>query len=808
MSIKDFHAAEQTHWPLHFALWHLGHHLRRSATQSSLLTVSLRGCRFDLPRPITISRLKDSDVTWLYGPLHEHADPVPPPKIATTQDRLDLDDSIQKKSILKHRTISEMLTTPGRSASPAVEVHPSLLEGAETPGAHTPKTVLLPVRSDTHLSARKPKTGGSPPASTRLLTHPSLERSDTNGSEEKRHISFNQRVDQCIAVDYVEDEYGYSDNDFEEETSEEDSDASEEGDLLTMKSSPHPSSASQASTSSRHSSISADSMSTIAKLAPTLLKTSDAYPAPSPAVVDPTGFTSLGESSGPRVSAQPHYSYGDDDEHGAEQPKSQWEDDNQFDYFSAPFVSGNEPEDDGGMITSTPGAASSRKKASLDYDSNGSTYRSDASSNSSQSTSATSTSSGGSQPPAQPRSILKRKPPVSSESMNAQDGAYTESGSTNSGQDQGAPGKVGAGSVFVGGNGDADPTSSSPSASTSAVASSYDSADSQDEEESGRGRTPQRLGSSASYERIQEAARRSGRSVSAGSVSPSSSLEASSPSSLARNSASGTFVGSPQSPPERERRGSFRGRDSDGQQRSGAAARLAAGAGAAWQTGGEPSAKGASAQSVSDDVSESEDTRSSTGSSKRSSSGGPGGKARGGSHANSSMSPAGSQRLSVDLDNLPSNDPAVAGATPQSGGQGGPTPLNTPTLALARGRGSKSRSGSGSGFSIAADADQDDDADDEEADDSYGYSYAPSKRRSRSGADKDASGAPSSPVLPRRSSATGALVAPSDADRQAGVRVPLADDYVEGDEGGIIGRAVEIVNTARDLIAAVWPRSR
>ncbi|KAE8217038.1 hypothetical protein CF319_g7529, partial [Tilletia indica] len=37
---------------------------------------------------------------------------------------------------------------------------------------------------------------------------------------------------------------------------------------------------------------------------------------------------------------------------------------------------------------------------------------------------------------------------------------------------------------------------------------------------------------------------------------------------------------------------------------------------------------------------------------------------------------------------------------------------------------------------------------------------------------------------------------------------PLAHDYVdEGDEGGLINRAVEMINTARDLIGALWGAS-
>src|SRR5258705_211064 len=69
-------------------------------------------------------RLKDSDVTWLYGPLHTAVDWTPPPKLkpdpisiddknpASAHDRLDLNmGSGGMKPILKHRSISELLTS-------------------------------------------------------------------------------------------------------------------------------------------------------------------------------------------------------------------------------------------------------------------------------------------------------------------------------------------------------------------------------------------------------------------------------------------------------------------------------------------------------------------------------------------------------------------------------------------------------------------------------------------------------------------------------------------------------------------------
>jgi hypothetical protein len=322
-------------------------------------------------------RLKDSDVTWLSGPLHEHAEPVPPPKIASAQDRLDLDDSVRTKSILKHRTISEMLTTPGRSASPIVEYMNSSAEasreGSDSEGESIKgnRPTIFAVRSDSNLAARKRKAGGSPQASERLYQNLVAGVKEDGlphqPAEERKHISFNQRVEQCISVDVdeyeAEEEDNYSDGAYEgdnregEDDDDDEDTPSSDDEVLTMKSSPRTSPAwpLTSNTSSQGSSPNLEHQ-TIAKLAPTMLKTTDIYPAPSPQVVDPTGFTDDHNTSGKvpsvrtdgqaTVPGQPQtYQYGgDQDDEGQSQTRySQWDADDDFngdfDYFNGPDVS-------------------------------------------------------------------------------------------------------------------------------------------------------------------------------------------------------------------------------------------------------------------------------------------------------------------------------------------------------------------------------------------------------------------------------------------------------------------------------------
>ncbi|KAJ7105467.1 hypothetical protein C8R43DRAFT_1046390 [Mycena crocata] len=169
--------------------------------------------------PETLNWLKDSDVTWLYGPLHTAVEWTPPPKpkpdptevgkLSSAEDRLDL--AAKHKPILKHRSISEMLQSdllvsplfsPAESEDGEEEddgdntintstfnlrpARPPLLQTKSAPHIHRPS----------HPSLRKP----SPP---RILP-PSMASSNGNQpptQSSKRHITFNTFVEQCIAVD-------------------------------------------------------------------------------------------------------------------------------------------------------------------------------------------------------------------------------------------------------------------------------------------------------------------------------------------------------------------------------------------------------------------------------------------------------------------------------------------------------------------------------------------------------------------------------------------------------------------------------
>jgi hypothetical protein len=197
-------------------------------------------------------RLKDSDVTWLYGPLHTAVDwePLPQPKSDSStvdnqpspQDRSGLNSAfdhpsqLRSKPILKHRSISDLLTNALPNLSHPdddVENDPESIEDEDVE-IHSPlaRPPLLHTKSDSNVMRwNRPFRKESPPritASTRqprpsevtnpIVAPPLDERSGSSDSArettsssqdlsvsptggKKRHITFNTFVEQCIAID-------------------------------------------------------------------------------------------------------------------------------------------------------------------------------------------------------------------------------------------------------------------------------------------------------------------------------------------------------------------------------------------------------------------------------------------------------------------------------------------------------------------------------------------------------------------------------------------------------------------------------
>ncbi|CCM06363.1 uncharacterized protein FIBRA_08620 [Fibroporia radiculosa] len=191
--------------------------------------------------PETLNWLKDSDVTWLYGPLHIGSDWSP---VSHKQPSLHLQRqnsagnvsttdtcgvvTIPKKPILKRRSISQLLSLP---ASPFFEQVDSDDESASGVRGGPQRPPLLHTKSDTHISLRgRAHRKDSPPriiaedavppsplAATESSDASNSTSSDQDtsghssgagegstgepGAMKKKHISFNTFVEQCIAIE-------------------------------------------------------------------------------------------------------------------------------------------------------------------------------------------------------------------------------------------------------------------------------------------------------------------------------------------------------------------------------------------------------------------------------------------------------------------------------------------------------------------------------------------------------------------------------------------------------------------------------
>jgi hypothetical protein len=162
--------------------------------------------------PETLNWLKDSDVTWLYGPIHTA---ITPPTTTTNTP-----STLPTKPILKHRTITDLLTTdlPTPRFTPNHSDDEDDDEDDEEPQQHPPSQPrLLRTKSDTNITRwgswggnRMFRTHSPPrvhaPRHTHLIHLASGSRDTSPGTgrtghRKKKHISFNTFVEQCIAIE-------------------------------------------------------------------------------------------------------------------------------------------------------------------------------------------------------------------------------------------------------------------------------------------------------------------------------------------------------------------------------------------------------------------------------------------------------------------------------------------------------------------------------------------------------------------------------------------------------------------------------
>ena len=264
---------------------------------------------------LTHYRMKDHDVTWLYGPLQVgksrslHSQPTPPASQVSRSNSFAC-----RKPILKKRTLSEIMLQRSLSTSTLMKQATDALR-AQQPGEALGRRPVLGNRTFSDFAA--PPDFGVP--LTRSTTHPSTNPSSSVSGLQtpctKRHIHFNNKVEQCIAIDkdHIEQPHYLT-------AIHDDDDSSSEEEVLVMKPVRHASRAKiSSSPATPRNSFSSESK-TIAMLPATTLNYRSDTPEPAKRQVDKpwNGSSGLSHSSSQqtlRPSSPTHnFLLGDEDE--------------------------------------------------------------------------------------------------------------------------------------------------------------------------------------------------------------------------------------------------------------------------------------------------------------------------------------------------------------------------------------------------------------------------------------------------------------------------------------------------------------
>ncbi|RDA87961.1 hypothetical protein CP532_3424 [Ophiocordyceps camponoti-leonardi (nom. inval.)] len=154
--------------------------------------------------PEELNWLKDCDVTWLYGPLQTGSSRLQASRTESCSQSLSKSESLVnlvKKPILKKRSMSEMMLQRSLTSSSLLKQATAAVQAQETSAAVLRPTMAramtdcyLALPLCTRQSSQSQETNTSLAAST-----------DSSGISspctERKHIHFNEQVEQCIAVE-------------------------------------------------------------------------------------------------------------------------------------------------------------------------------------------------------------------------------------------------------------------------------------------------------------------------------------------------------------------------------------------------------------------------------------------------------------------------------------------------------------------------------------------------------------------------------------------------------------------------------
>lgn len=174
------------------------------------------------------SREKDHDVTWLYGPLQTGSNCLACASARQTSQLSRGNSFASKKPILKKRSLSEVILQRSLASSTLIKQATDAL-WAQQPVKNVGGRPILQGRTLSDFGTRsQPKRANGKPITTPPATLRSTLTSGAQTPCTKRHIHFNNKVEQCIAINKGGDErYDYFGAVYD--------DSSSEDEPLTMK---------------------------------------------------------------------------------------------------------------------------------------------------------------------------------------------------------------------------------------------------------------------------------------------------------------------------------------------------------------------------------------------------------------------------------------------------------------------------------------------------------------------------------------------------------------------------------------------
>lgn len=173
--------------------------------------------------PETLNWLKDCDVTWLYGPLQCGTEKVLKTSSPTNSSRISKNNSfLNKKPILKKRSMSEIMLQRSLSSSSLVKQAAAAVQAQQNagdgdfdrPGIERTTSDYVAFPFSSRRLSRENTSVLSSVASSGLVTP---------GTGERKHIHFNEQVEQCIALEVKgddDDADSYAVQDYEDSDSD------------------------------------------------------------------------------------------------------------------------------------------------------------------------------------------------------------------------------------------------------------------------------------------------------------------------------------------------------------------------------------------------------------------------------------------------------------------------------------------------------------------------------------------------------------------------------------------------------------